>query len=161
MSPSPRPASQGVFPVQLEGYATCLTPLIHNFRLYLLLTIAALLLFTTVGDAQVRGRQIAADEELAIGFNVGVYGGRARVTLAWSSWNTTMTLNAWCWAPGTQGDAAAIHVTSQTSADRLIRAEGPTVPANSSCWAWISTDNATRFNFAAEATFILTTQYEQ
>ena len=35
VSPSPRPASQGVFPVQLEGYATCLTPLIHNFRLYL------------------------------------------------------------------------------------------------------------------------------
>ena len=35
-SPSPRPHSQGVVVSdQLEGYATCLTTSIHNFRLYL------------------------------------------------------------------------------------------------------------------------------
>ena len=35
VSPSPRPISQGVSDVHLEGYATCLTTAIHNFRLYL------------------------------------------------------------------------------------------------------------------------------
>ena len=33
--PSPRPASQGGFVFTWNGYATCLTPPIHNFRLYL------------------------------------------------------------------------------------------------------------------------------
>ena len=32
---NPRPASQGDFRVHVEGYATCLTPPIHNIRVYL------------------------------------------------------------------------------------------------------------------------------